>query len=125
MAFYWLTLGVLATWRVTHLLNAEDGPWNVLVRLRRAAGDGVLGDLLDCFNCLSLIVALPIAAAVVEGWIERALLWLALSAGAIVLERLTARAREAAPAVRYFEVAEEDDEQLGEDASADDADDRS
>ena len=62
MAFYWLVLGVLGVWRVTLLFNAEDGPAGVFVRLRRAAGDGALGDLLDCFNCLSLVVAAPFAA---------------------------------------------------------------
>ena len=40
MRFYWLALGILAVWRVTHLLHAEDGPWDVLYRLRRRLGDG-------------------------------------------------------------------------------------
>ena len=59
--WYRLVLGSLVTWRLTHLLNAEDGPWQVLVKLRRAAGDGMLGQLLDCFYCLSLWVAAPFA----------------------------------------------------------------
>jgi len=47
-----------------------------------------MGSILDCFNCLSLWIALPIAAIVANGWAERLLLWLALSAVAILLERL-------------------------------------
>ena len=51
MNFYGLILGILATWRLTHLLNAEDGPWDILARLRRLAGSGLWAELLDCF-CL-------------------------------------------------------------------------
>ncbi len=87
MSFYWLVLGVLAVWRVTHLLHAEDGPANLVVRLRERAGQGAIGAAMDCFYCLSLWVAFPVALAIGAGWGERVLLWPALSAGAIVLER--------------------------------------
>ena len=40
MSYYWLVLGSLCVWRVTHLLHAEDGPWDLVVRLRRLAGAG-------------------------------------------------------------------------------------
>jgi hypothetical protein len=89
--FYRLVLGVLVVWRVTHLLSREDGPWDVVIRLRKQAGAGSWGTLLDCFYCLSLWVAAPIALLLVGAWAERLLLWPALSAGAILLERLTAR----------------------------------
>ena len=49
-----LFAGFLATWRVTHLITAEDGPWNVVARLRQAAGNGFLGDFMDCFYCSSM-----------------------------------------------------------------------
>jgi hypothetical protein len=45
-------LATLATWRVTHLLVEEDGPADVVVRLRRRAGSSWAGDLLDCFYYL-------------------------------------------------------------------------
>ena len=89
MRFYWLLLAVLSAWRITHLLAAEDGPWDVMARLRRRAGSGSLGRLLDCFYCLSLWVCAPIALLLGDDWAERALLWLALSAGAVLLERVT------------------------------------
>lgn len=88
MRFYWLFLGILAVWRVAHLLAAEDGPWDAIVRLRRLAGAGFWGNLLDCFYCLSLWLAAPLALLIGEGWGERLLLWPALSGGAILLERL-------------------------------------
>lgn len=86
---YWFVLGVLTVWRLTHLLYGEDGPWGIFVRLRHAAGNGFLGRLLDCFYCLSLWIALPIAIGLGDSWPERLCLWPALSAGAILLERLT------------------------------------
>jgi hypothetical protein len=88
---YRLLLGVLCVWRVTHLFQAEDGPWDVIVHIRRAAGDGFMGRLLDCFYCLSLWVSLPLAWAIGRTWLERGLMWLAFSGGAILLERCTVR----------------------------------
>ena len=41
--FYLLLVGALSVWRVTHLLQAEDGPWDVVVRLRRSMGEGFWG----------------------------------------------------------------------------------
>jgi hypothetical protein len=88
--FYRLLLGALCVWRITHLFQAEDGPWDIVVRIRRAAGDSLFGKLLDCFYCLSLWVSVPFAWLLGQTIAERALLWLALSAGAILLERATA-----------------------------------
>ncbi len=91
MKFYELVLGLLATWRVTHLLNAEDGPAAILVRVRRWAGDSVWGSLLDCFYCLSLWVAAPVALILDRRWKERLLLWPAISGGAILLQRFSSK----------------------------------
>ncbi len=107
MRIYWLLIGTLSVWRVTHLLAAEDGPRQVMVRLRRKAGEGFFGELLDCFYCLSIWIAAPVAWLIGEGWRERSLLWLALSGGAILLERATTR-NELIPA-RYSEDVKEDD----------------
>ena len=102
MAIYWFLLGGLAVWRVTHLLQAEDGPWQLSARLRRGAGSGFFGDLLDCFYCLSLWVALPLAWWLGEGWSESLLLWPALSGAAILLERLM-RETASPPTASYIE----------------------
>ncbi|HEY1261101.1 MAG TPA: hypothetical protein VGF34_17770 [Stellaceae bacterium] len=97
MGFYGFVLGSLAVWRITHLLHAEDGPWDLVVRLRRAAGDGFWAAVLDCLHCLSLWVAAVFALWLGSGVGERVLLWLAWSAAAILLERLTAPAPPPAP----------------------------
>lgn len=118
MSFFELVLGVLAVWRTTHLLSAEDGPGDILVRLRRSAGDGFWGDLLDCFYCLSLWLAVPFALLLAEGWREGLLSWLAFSAGAILLERATGP-RPAVPPALYLEDKEEDHELLRQPQSTD------
>jgi hypothetical protein len=89
MNFYKLILAMLAVWRITHLLQAEDGPGDIFVKLRQAMGDGFWGNLLDCFYCLSLWIAVPFAALLGTGIAEKLLLWPALSGAAILLERAT------------------------------------
>jgi len=102
MRFYWLTVGILCAWRMTHLFYGEDGPWDVMAKLRQWAGDGFWASLLDCFYCLSLWMAAPLAYLLGETRKERFLLWPALSAGAILLERITSGEAKVAPA-QYIE----------------------
>jgi hypothetical protein len=97
MRFYWLALGALGAWRVTHLLATEDGPWDLVLRLRRRAGAGFWASLMDCFYCLSLWISVPFAAWIGKEWRERILLWPALSGAAILLERLSSHYPDAAP----------------------------
>jgi len=81
-------LAVLATWRITHLLANEDGPADIIVRLRGRLGDGFIGSLLDCFNCLSLWIAAPAAFLLSRRPLMGVISWLAISGGACLLERL-------------------------------------
>ena len=107
MSWYWLVIGSLAVWRITHLLQAEDGPWDLVVRVRVAVGEGVFGRVLDCFYCLSVWIAAPFAWFIGQTVAERLVLWPALSGAAIILERLTARSeRTGSPS--YVEDQEED-----------------
>ena len=98
MKVYRFILGLLAVWRITHLLQAEDGPWDISIHLRRAAGNSFWGKLLDCFYCLSLWIATPLALLLGETWWERALLWPSLSAGASLVEQATNPALKIPPA---------------------------
>ncbi|GAA0565395.1 DUF1360 domain-containing protein [Chitinophaga japonensis] len=91
MHSYYFLLCVLAAWRITHLLQAEDGPFDLVFLLRKKAGAGFFGNLLDCFYCLSIWVALPFAIWLGISWQERLLLWPAISGAAILLERITSR----------------------------------
>ena len=81
-------LAVLATWRVTHLLANEDGPADLIVRLRRRLGRSRAGELMDCFNCLSLWVAAPAAFVLTRAPLTWVVCWLAVSGAACLLERL-------------------------------------
>lgn len=101
MRYYALIVSTLCVWRITHLLVAEDGPWDLVLHLRRAAGDGFFGKLLDCFKCLSLWIAVPFAFLLAESVLDLLLHWLALSAGAILLERVSASSPAAAIATYH------------------------
>ena len=80
---------LLAVWRVTHLVQAEDGPFDLVFKLRKFAGNGFFGKLMDCFYCCSMWVALPAGLYLGSGWLQKILLWLALSGGAILLEKFS------------------------------------
>jgi hypothetical protein len=105
-------LYTLATWRITHLLVEEDGPADAVLRARRIAGEGAFGQLMDCFYCMSIWVALPLAAGYARERAKRApsersgpsrkisqggvVSWLALSGAACLLEQAT-RSEDAHP----------------------------
>ena len=61
-----------------------------MVRLRIWLSRSFWGKLMDCFNCLSLWVALLFAPVVTFQFPEVALIWVALSGAACLLERGTA-----------------------------------
>lgn len=84
-------VAVLCLWRVSHLLSIEKGPFGLISRLRARAGNGFFGELLDCFYCLSLWLAIPLAILAGDGWAQRLLLWPALSGAACLLEKATQR----------------------------------
>ncbi len=93
----WLqaVVAVLAVWRLGHLVAHEDGPWDAVVRLRQAAGDGFWGRWMDCPYCQSLWWAAPAATWLALHWhwpLPAGLaLWLAVSGGACLIEKLTTK----------------------------------
>jgi hypothetical protein len=115
MSLTGLVIGILGVWRVSHLLHAENGPWNVIERLRRLTGAGLWGGLLGCFYCLSLWVAGPFALLLSGEPKQRLLLWPALSAGAILIERLSSREVAPLPAA-YLEDEEKPDVRMYEES---------
>jgi hypothetical protein len=88
---FWIRffLATLVNWRVCHLLASEDGPGGVVARLRLSLGESAYGSLVDCFGCLSIWVAIPLAFFVSKGPLNLVMTWLALSGAAFVLERMT------------------------------------
>jgi hypothetical protein len=99
---------MLSCWRVAHLVAREDGPFDVVLRARARAGDSTVGRLMDCPYCVSVWAAVPVAAWLVRrrDWdaADALALWLGVSGGACVLERVTAR--DQPPAAKADEVVE-------------------
>ena len=84
-------LCVLATWRVSHFFVLEDGPWDIVVKLRIWLGDSVVGSLMDCFYCTSVWIALPITVLIAYDLWSWIVLWPALSGAAALLEQASQR----------------------------------
>jgi hypothetical protein len=87
-------LASLATWRITHLLAAEDGPAGVVARARARLGDTTLGEAMDCFNCLSVWISVPAGLAVAGRGRHAGVTCLAISGAACLLEELRAAGDE-------------------------------
>src|SRR5258708_3531419 len=75
--------------RMPDLRSKEDGPFGVIFRLRKLAGEGVWGELLDCFYCLSIWISLPFALWTGSSVPEKGLFWMAYSGLACLLEKVT------------------------------------
>lgn len=82
-------LAVLATWRISHLFTQEDGPGDIVVRIRARLGTSILGGAMDCFYCMSMWVAIPMTAVLNRPVAESVSIWLAMSGAACLLERVT------------------------------------
>jgi uncharacterized membrane protein YesL len=80
---------VIVVWRVTHLINAEDGPFDLIIKLRKLLGNSFLGKLMDCFYCLSIWVGLLAALYASTDTKEIILLCFYYSGLSILLEKLT------------------------------------
>jgi len=86
-----VVIGALCVWRLTHLLHAEEGPWHIFASLRKHAGDRFWGQVLACFYCLSLWIAMPVALLIDLRLPRLLVIWLTLSGAACLLEQATTR----------------------------------
>ncbi|GAB6274927.1 MAG: hypothetical protein STSR0004_17920 [Peptococcaceae bacterium] len=80
-------LAALVTWRITHLIAKEDGPGQIIFFIRKRLSRGFWGQLMDCFNCLSLWIAAPLAFFVVDSVTLKIMVWLALSGAVMIIEK--------------------------------------
>lgn len=94
--WFQFSVSILATWRLCHLVASEDGPFDAIVALRRLAGTGLWGRLMDCPYCLSLWFAAPFAAWMAVGVRDGIVLWLAISGGSCLMEHAAAALRSRA-----------------------------
>ena len=91
MIWFYFMISVLAVWRLTHLLAKEDGPFDIVFLVRKKVGVGFFANLLGCFYCLSIWIALPFGIWLGENWLEKILIWLGLSGAACLLEQATTK----------------------------------
>jgi lipoprotein signal peptidase len=84
---YWVL--VIVVWRLTHLISAEDGPFDLIIKVRKLAGNSFFGKLMDCFYCLSIWMGLLAALYMSRDAKEIVLLCLYYSGAAILLEKIT------------------------------------
>jgi hypothetical protein len=93
----------LAVWRITSLLHREDGPWEMFAKFRSfmgvyydelsvLRGRNVLAEALNCFWCTSIYVAFP-AAFLMTGY-NVFIVWVALSAAAILLDEFSMKGQK-------------------------------
>lgn len=80
---------VIVVWRLTHLISAEDGPFDLIIKLRRLAGNTFFGKLMDCFYCLSIWIGLGCAVLATTNFIEIVMLTFYYSGASLLLEKLT------------------------------------
>lgn len=89
-------LSILAVWRVTHLLQDEDGPFGIFARLQAKLASypvkiGSFANGFFCFYCLSMWTAIPFALFLSESIWQFVVYWLALSAGAVFIQQANDR----------------------------------
>ncbi len=80
---------VIVVWRLTHLISAEDGPFDLIFKLRKSLGNNVFGKLMDCFYCLSIWFGLACALLAGSDVLEIIILTLYYSGASILLEKIT------------------------------------
>ena len=89
MVIFHFLVNALVVWRLTHLLGKEDGPFDIIFMIRKKAGAGFFGSLLDCFYCLSIWIAFLFGMWEGNLWHEKLVYWIALSGAACLLEQST------------------------------------
>jgi hypothetical protein len=80
---------VIVVWRITHLIASEDGPFEIIFKIRKMFGETFFGKLMDCFYCLSIWVGFVAAFATSYQIKEILLLTFYYSGASILLEKQT------------------------------------
>jgi hypothetical protein len=80
---------VIVVWRLTHLICAEDGPFDLIIKLRKVLSNSFFGKLMDCFYCLSIWFGFAGAWYEGDNLKEIIILTLYYSGVTILLEKLT------------------------------------
>lgn len=90
------TVFAIATWRLTRMLQKEEGPFNIFGKFRNLFiknEEGgtrliLIGKLLACMWCLSVWVAMPFAFHLASNLLELVAYTAALSGAAMLIQYL-------------------------------------
>ena len=98
---FWFIVSAIAVWRVTHMLQDEQGPGRIVERFRglfvKKDGDqwtnpdSLWAQGFLCFYCLSMWTALPAAIWLAQDAIQFIAYWFALSGAAVFINILHER----------------------------------
>jgi hypothetical protein len=80
---------VIVVWRITHLISSEDGPFDLIIKLRKLLGNSFIGKLMDCFYCLSIWIGFFASFYAENNFEGVIILTIYYSGVAILLEKFT------------------------------------
>lgn len=83
----WLALCWLAVWRLTALLCYEEGPFKLVVWLRKLLAQIGLGQLVVCFHCSAFWVSLGMVSVFFQWTYNTPVVILAVAGAASITER--------------------------------------
>ena len=94
MSWFIFVLGALATFRMSHLVSKERGPFAVFERIRNAmpGGRGSAKEWLSCIYCFSLTASAIVCLVIWTlgyrlTWQELLLYWLGFSAVTLIINQ--------------------------------------
>jgi hypothetical protein len=83
-----IIIAMMAVWRLSYMLYDEDGPFGIFAKLRSFML--FKSQVLTCLNCTSVWVAMPFALLFSTDY-HWFVYWLALSTGAILIDKVIDR----------------------------------
>lgn len=86
--WYWLVVSVLVTWRLSCLVCYDEGPFQVMVRVRAFFYSLGWNSLIECFHCVALWISLLVGLLVMDPCVEVFFVVLAIAGGSSMVERL-------------------------------------
>ena len=86
---FWFVVAILAAWRVTRLIAREDGPWRLMVAVRRTCYRLRLAGLIECVHCLGMWTSVAITSLMFPLRWSSVWMWLGIAGGVSLLLRLS------------------------------------
>jgi Protein of unknown function (DUF1360) len=82
-----MVIAILCVWRITSLICYEAGPFSIFIRLRKIMYKLKLGELIECFHCVGIWIAIVTVLLIFEPGMVSIFEIIAIAGGASLLER--------------------------------------